>query len=158
MKDIEALAVNNQDEAIEKLNNQLSLDGHKVLRFEDFETIIEVQKSFFSNQLNSAISSIQTIQEQLSKVYDLSDLKNKNHNKQIALLVSGASFASNFSISDKPSIFKLPTNSYGRSHYFSPAKKIGNSYMDSFYFNTIIISILNFILCAILLVIRKNRY
>lgn len=101
--------------------------------------------------------------EQLRKVYDINSLKHNNHNAQLALMLTNPvpAFAT-----DKNEIhiyrhfapvFYLPENKTGRAHYFAPAKKIGNQYVDTFVFNAIIISLMNLVLVLGLFIVVKIK-
>ena len=36
-------------------------------------------------------------------------------------------------------IYKYPLNNWGRAHFYSPVKKVAGSYIDTYWFNIIII-------------------
>lgn len=50
----------------------------------------------------------------------------------------------------KEPIFTLPISPYGKSHYYAPYKRIGNTYIDTYWFNTVRIWIATIILFFIL--------
>jgi ABC-type multidrug transport system fused ATPase/permease subunit len=70
--------------------------------------------------------------------------KNKHYNQAVADEVLGKStseqvvaIGNHLSRKFEP-VFNFPKNNMGRAHYFAPAKKIGNSYLDTFYFNILV--------------------
>lgn len=53
-------------------------------------------------------------------------------------------------IRTKSAIYRYPESKWGRAHFFAPAKRIGNFYIDTFYFNIIFIWLITGLLFVML--------
>jgi ABC transport system ATP-binding/permease protein len=68
-------------------------------------------------------------------------LKQKYHNKRLSEIVENRAELDKIVeyegrlIQMKDPIYKIPQNSFGRAHFYAPIKKIGNYYIDTFWFN-----------------------
>ncbi|HEY9123728.1 MAG TPA: ATP-binding cassette domain-containing protein [Bacteroidales bacterium] len=71
--------------------------------------------------------------------------KNRYFNQAVADEVLGKTSSDQIAVVDNclirkfEPVFNFPKNNFGRAHYFAPAKKIGNWFLDTFYFNIIVI-------------------
>jgi len=69
----------------------------------------------------------------------------KNHNKAITDLAENRYSTKKINVTDKKiiqlkdPIYRLPESSIGRAHFYAPAKKVGNIYIGTYWFNLIII-------------------
>ncbi len=159
----ELLAKKDRKAAQQLLQNEIKREKFRVNTATDFESQTALLKTVFSRLLHECINSEQTMQEQLAKVYDMNKMKQENHNQQLALLLVNPVPA--FTVDNNQMrlvrrfapVFYLPDNNAGRAHYFAPAKKIGNTYIDTFDFNLLIISVMNLLIIAGLYLINTRK-
>ncbi len=84
------------------------------------------------------------------------DFKNRYYNKQLASVVSNnkeiieQQVIGSDIIRLKDHIFQLPDSKFGRAHFYAPDKRIGNYYIDTFWFNILFIWVYSGILFFIL--------
>ncbi len=73
------------------------------------------------------------------------NLQQKNHNKSIADLVTNRYSHKKIIVHGgkiiqvKDPIYRLPSSKIGRAHFYAPVKKLGNTYIGTFWFNLMII-------------------
>lgn len=69
----------------------------------------------------------------------------KNTNKRVGMLVTNQLEDEQMVIENtniirtKSAIYRYPESKWGRAHFFAPAKRVGNYYIDTLYFNIVII-------------------
>jgi ABC transport system ATP-binding/permease protein len=72
-------------------------------------------------------------------------LKRKYYNEQLASLVKNDRemvelyVTGNTVFKLKDPIYTLPESNYGRAHFYAPFKKVAGTYIDTFWFNIIVI-------------------
>lgn len=72
-------------------------------------------------------------------------LQQNNHNKAIANIVKNRFYQKKIKantekiIQVKDPIYRIPESKIGRAHFFAPVKRIGNLYIDTYWFNLIVI-------------------
>ena len=82
--------------------------------------------------------------------------KQKYYNKQIYSVVTNEQEIAEYYIQNeeliplKNGIYKLPISNYGRAHYYAPVKHIFNVYIDTYWFNILVIWLFGGLLFALL--------
>lgn len=134
-------------------------DKHPIFELQSKNTELEIEliKSYFVAKRNTTLQLEEQIYNQLQQVYDISALRQNHHNSSIESLVLGRNIREPMVVHENAierkfaPVFHLPVNSWGRSHLFAPAKKLGHAYIDCFWFNTLAIALLNLILIIIII-------
>jgi ABC-type multidrug transport system ATPase subunit len=153
------------DRYIKILKNEISkLNEHSYLRFEDvnkintndFSTIRESLQTYY-NSMSKSLNAEQykinlkydSVSYKLKDIYGSSDavykLKTQNHNKQLEEIVKNkgefdaVKEEGNELVQVIDPIFKLPESKNGRAHFYAPAKRIANKYIDTLVFNVLFI-------------------
>lgn len=84
-------------------------------------------------------------------------LKYRSHNKRLADVVQNKNELVKFIevdhhiISKKDPIYLLPESDYGRAHFYAAYKRLNGQYIDTLWFNLLVLWLMTFILYAILL-------
>jgi ABC-type multidrug transport system ATPase subunit len=131
------------------------------------ENLFEYIKLFYSEYLDKALYKkdeiIQNIVKNEGGTKDFIKFKEQYYNESIAnmalnnddwekLFIQNEVFVRKY----EP-VFMTPVNKFGRAHFYSPVKKIGNIEVSTPYFNSIVIWIISLIL-YILLIFDLLRY
>jgi len=72
-------------------------------------------------------------------------LKKEHHNKNLSdMLLNKNELKKIFATEDyfvqkSDPIYKYPTNKFGRAHFYAPVKKLGNSFIDTYWFNLLFV-------------------
>lgn len=94
--------------------------------------------------------------EKLGNKEKLLEIKNKYHNKQLADGLTNEKEFMELSIQDdklvpqKNFIYRFPLKTNGRAHFYAPVKRISNYFIDTFWFNIIVIWIYSCFLFVLL--------
>jgi hypothetical protein len=84
------------------------------------------------------------------------ELRNRNHNRALSDLLLNRTMINKIEISrnklirKKDPIYMVPESKIGRAHLYAPVKRLGNSLVDTLWFNVIFIWITSLILYAVL--------
>lgn len=84
------------------------------------------------------------------------DFKNKYYNNQLAAILKNEKelikyFEHNeHIIALKDPIYRLPLSSNGRAHFYAPMKRVGRFYIDTFWFNLVVVWLATIILFTVL--------
>ncbi len=118
-------------------------------------------KKYYSIRLNKAITEKDKKLKEMEKGYgglsDLLKLKNEHHNNQLAELVLNKRDNikiiehKNNLIQKAEPVYKIPESRYGRSHFFAAVKRIGNSNIDTYWFNFAVIWVMILVLYIFLI-------
>ncbi|HOK52221.1 MAG TPA: ABC transporter permease, partial [Bacteroidales bacterium] len=103
----------------------------------------------FNFQYHYAVSKRDSVFEQLVKKFggrdNLLKIKQEYYNKQLADVVTNEKEFSEFYLQNnrliptRNAIYRLPVLSNGRAHFYAPMKRVGKYYIDTFWFNLIVI-------------------
>ncbi len=94
--------------------------------------------------------------EELGGKEEFKQYKNKYYNNQLAFIIKNDKelikfFEHNNNIIGlKDPIFRLPFSRDGRAHFYAPMKRVGNFYIDTFWFNILVVWIATFVLFVVL--------
>ncbi|MDF1549725.1 MAG: ATP-binding cassette domain-containing protein [Bacteroidales bacterium] len=105
-------------------------------------------KEFISDEINNIMKAKDDLMMLAMQKFDSKNayinFKNKHYNESIARFVKQDNLnskkmiiANNEIIRKSEPIFHTPANHLGRSHFYAPVKNIGNTKIDTFWFNTI---------------------
>jgi len=84
-------------------------------------------------------------------------LKSRSHNSRLADIVQNKNElvkfieVNNHIIPKKDPIYVLPESDYGRAHFYAAYKRLNGQYIDTLWFNLVVLWLMTFILYAILL-------
>ncbi len=123
-------------------------DSFSVLELNILRNIISGLKKHYLEIYNQLTferdEKIRSLKENHGKKY-LIRLKNHYYNQKLAEFVLKSRELNRIVVEDRrliqhvDPIYNYPTHSLGRAHFFAPAKKIRDTYIDTFSFNTIVI-------------------
>lgn len=129
---------------IEQIPENTALDQNTITKL---NTYFKLADSLFMQRYNSAIISRDSIFKQMESSMGteaLLSFKNANFNESLSSLLLNRAVMKkldrkkDYLIRKKDPIYKIPDCSYGRAHFFAPAKRIGNILIDTFWFNNIV--------------------
>lgn len=115
------------------------------------------------NYFNSISDSLNDRKDRMLNVLDrgqphfVHDLKQKNYNRKLADFVLNNNEVNQCIIyQDRilrkfQPVFHVPGNSYGRSHFYAPVKKIGSLSIGTFHFNTAVIWLMSLLVYLLLI-------
>lgn len=131
---------------INEKNNEKSFSSENEKAVNNFLAKEKQKYNAIQYKLNVQSDSIfNTLVAKLGSREKVFDLKKDYYNKQLADILKNKSEFSSIKEIDKKlvqitdPIFKIPSSNYGRAHFYSHAKKIGNIYIDTVTFNVIFI-------------------
>lgn len=136
---------------IERYSSELK---QNILNFLD-----EVWNSYHSEYLLALKAKDETYARLIGeyKVKEMfKEFKNRYYNEQLATIIKNDKelikfFEHNNNIIGlKDPIFRLPSSKNGRAHFYSPMKRLGNTYVDTFWFNIVVVWIATIILFVVL--------
>lgn len=135
-------------------------------RINKYQNLVEFTRLFYSEYLDKILYKRDIITQQLVEQYGYQgyiDLKNENYNEAIASMVLKLDDSEKLFIKDQvivkryEPVFSTPNNIYGRAQFYSPVKKLGNSYYFTLYFNTLIIWIISALIYISLIADINNK-
>jgi hypothetical protein len=180
---LEEIDVNNQyqknDREIELLRNEL----YRLARYSKFNRINDVEPDAFNNELKEEIRVYLlklkvALNKRYNKIVDRKDayiirqqigfgdikryneFRNRNYNTSVAELVLNTRQLSDIRkgrdklIQLTDPIYNIPDNKYGRSHFYSPVKRVGSLVVNTIIFNNLVIGVMS----LMLLIILFNHY
>ncbi len=141
--------------------NELNKKNYTLETSKKLATFLDKQKQFLQKELNKAIKENDIITTnlltKLKSSENLIKLKQMHYNGSIADLVLNNNefrimyITNNKIIQKSYPIYKIPESKFGRAHFLSPVKILGNKQVDTFSFNAIVIWLMTFILYIILI-------
>jgi ABC-type multidrug transport system ATPase subunit len=142
------------------VQKQLSIGGFSEESYSACKTILVDLKNNFHAKYLQAHRKHDLLYNNLMKTLgtkkDFVEFKNDYANTQLSNIVKNEKellpyiVYNNNIIKLKDPIYELPQNKNGRAHYYAPMKRIGNYYIDTFWFNMIVIWGSTFLWFAIL--------
>ena len=128
--------------------------GNDLLQFlDDIRQEFQVEYQIHTNRKDSIYEALVSIhgKDQVYKMKrdyfneSLSDLvQNRNEFNKIIRV-------DNHYVQKKDPIFKIPSTTVGRAHFYAPVKRVGNWQIDTVWFNLIVIWVMISILYVVLL-------
>jgi hypothetical protein len=131
------------------LEEHLTTDSFNAAKANKIKSFLNYADEIFHNRYVNALKQKENIYE---KLMDESGGKEaftekiqKYTNNRVDLLVTNQLEDEQFVIEKnkiiraKSAIYRYPESKWGRAHFFAPAKRIGNFYIDTLYFNIIFI-------------------
>jgi ABC-type multidrug transport system ATPase subunit len=141
--------------------DNLKINSFNLNLAHDTRNYLGFLKRHYSRDLTRIIErkdrKIENMEAEYNGISNLLKLKNDNFNYQIAELVLNKRDNvkilehKNNLIQKAEPVYKTPESKYGRSHFFAPFKRIGNMYIDTFWFDLIVIWTMIFILYILLI-------
>ncbi len=141
--------------------DNLKINSFNLNLAHDTRNYLGFLKRHYSRDLTRIIErkdrKIENMEAEYNGISNLLRLKNDNFNYQIAELVLNKRDNvkilehKNNLIQKAEPVYKTPESKYGRSHFFAPFKRIGNMYIDTFWFDLIVIWTMIFILYILLI-------
>jgi ABC transport system ATP-binding/permease protein len=115
------------------------------------KTFIHKAKKIYNEKRSMALEQKEIIEQGIikeigDKKFEL--LKNNNHNNNITQMVlnelelESVVVSGNRLVPKILPVYRLPTIPWGRSHFYSENKCLGNNYLSTFYFNLIILALM----------------
>jgi hypothetical protein len=139
----------------------LNAKNFNIATFNEIERYIKCNKEYYIALLNKAIKERDEKYTQFEKEIGgrqaLIDFKNNYTNESLSKIVLNKTepekiiLFNNKIIRKADPIYHLPTHTFGRSHMYSPVKRLGAFYIDTFYFNLIILFSMQLFFCFTLI-------
>lgn len=130
---------------IKNLENQLTIENFSELTYHEINGLLDNLWQHYHNEYRSAMKQHDRIFMELNNTIDpsvgLNNFKNLYANAQLSRIVRNEKELQHFFVYDnhvikhKDPIFTLPFSTNGRAHFYAPKKQIGNTYIDTFWFN-----------------------
>ena len=130
-------------------------------RITEFKKLLNFTKLFYSEYHDKVLYKRDLITQKIVAEYNSSEryikFKNDYFNKAIANIVLKNDESEKLFIINKKitrqyePVFITPSNSFGRTHFYSPLKKIGEKYYSTIYYNALMIWIISLMLYVILI-------
>ncbi|MBI5220028.1 MAG: ATP-binding cassette domain-containing protein [Bacteroidia bacterium] len=135
---------------------------------EKTELFLKSLQLYYSKQLDQLLADKDSYINRLSKSKTndyLIQLKNNYHNEKLAELVlnnneyNKSLIFENRIIRKYQPVYAIPESPWGKAQFYAPVKKIGNTYIDTFWFNVCIIWIMTLLLYLILIsdLLQKSK-
>lgn len=131
---------------------QLSNEMINVTVFAKVDGAIDCARSYYIDMLANAIKEedkmFSSVELELGGRNQLLKLKNENYNERLAEIVLDKREHSKLIvfkddiIRKAEPVFNYPEMPFGRSHFFAPVKRVGNYYIDTYWFNVIVIVVM----------------
>jgi ABC-type multidrug transport system ATPase subunit len=122
---------------------------------------LKLVTKYYQKKQNKVIelldNTVADLTKQLGGRENLIKLKKDYHNDFLADMVLNRNeihkiqYTENGFVQLANPIFKDPVTNYGRAHFYAPVKIIGNNYIDTYWFNIIVMWLFSFVLYIILL-------
>lgn len=135
----------------------IKMDSNQIDKILTFFSLADRQ---FVNEYNNAIRLRDDKYEELVAKFGGRDkflaYKDKHYNKQVGSVVTNEKEIMEFYIHNdeilplKNAIYRVPGSKIGRSHYYAPVKKFFSFYVDTFWFNIVVIWLFGGLLLALL--------
>lgn len=113
---------------------------------------LEAMKNYFNRKYKKAVERRDKTYALLTKTVGGKDvlqrMKQDYHNEKVEEIVKNFAevnkleYGTTKIIQKKDPVFYFPTNTWGRAHLYAPAKRVGNVYIDTFWFNVGVIWIM----------------
>lgn len=120
-----------------------------VSSFAQSEALIECARLKYISVLSEAIATeddlLSNLEQQLNGRKNLFKLKNEYFNENLADIVLNKHdhkklvVTSESIIRKAEPIFLYPKNAFGRAHFYAPVKRIGSFYIDTYWFNALVL-------------------
>lgn len=130
------------------------------------ERFINCSREYYIRQLENAITSrdqkFLDLEKQLHGKQNLLDFKEAYHNNSLSDLVTNKNepekieISKGYIIRKADPIYHLPESKLGRSHFFAPVKRVSDYYVDTFYFNLLVLIL--YITLAYLILITDSLH
>jgi ABC-type multidrug transport system ATPase subunit len=130
-------------------------------RLNKFQSFLDFSKIFYSDYLDKILYKRDLITQEIviqsNNQEQYINFKKEFYNEAIANMVLKNDDSEKLFIKENKiirryePIFMTPSNSFGRTHFYSAVKKLGNQYFSTTYFNVLIIWIISLILYLSLL-------
>jgi len=120
----------------------------------------DLRQNLFAKQRNASKvrdSVYVQLTQTLNSVERVYALKRDYHNNALEEIVLGKNSIEKIVVYPNNIIRKydlgyaLPTSKFGRAHFYAPSKKIGNAYIDTVWFNALVLLVFSFLLYLALL-------
>jgi ABC-type multidrug transport system ATPase subunit len=139
----------------------LDVNSFNISTFNEIERYLDCTREYYIVLLNKSITDRDNkytqFEEEIGGRQALIDCKNSFTNESLSKIVLNKSepekivLSSNKIIRKADPIYYLPSNMFGRSHMYSPVKRLGAFYIDTFYFNLIVLFFMQLLFCLTLM-------
>lgn len=117
--------------------------------YSNIEVVLDCARNYFIQALPEAIDSRDNKIEEFKSLFDdpseLLELKEQHYNERLSEIVLATDekqkvlVKENSIIRKAEPIYHLPDNKWGRAHFYSPVKRLGNFYIDTYWFNLLVL-------------------
>jgi ABC-type multidrug transport system ATPase subunit len=115
-----------------------------------------ISLKLLSNAQDAKDSKMQQLHKQYSNLSNVVALKEKYYNNSLADQVLNKSESDKIIEENQQlfrkyePVFQVPQSKFGRSHFYAPLKRIGNIYIDTYWFNVFVIWLMSIIFYIVL--------
>ncbi len=127
----------------------------------ELEKAINCTRLFYIHNLKGAIqkkdNQISKLENEVGGRKELLKLRNQYSNNKVNEIVldlmekEKVRLGRNGIIRRTEPIYHYPENNFGRAHFFSPVKKLGNYYIETFWFNALVLCVMIFVFYLLLI-------
>ncbi len=124
---------------------QINPEQFNISVFSGIERSVNCARELYISRLSNAIDAKDLkffqIEKELGGKDKLLELRDRHYNEKLAEIVLNKSDRTKVLVSEDKIIRKVepiyhfPEVNYGRAHFFAPVKRIGNFYIDTYWFN-----------------------
>ncbi len=135
---------------------KLNFDNFTLRVADELETYLSNLKKYYSKMLDKAINNkdqkLSELDKKLGGNHAVVKLRQEYYNDNLAEMVLNKSERdkilqeNNRFIQKAEPIFYIPESRYGKAHFFAPEKRVGNFLIDTYWFNLLVIWIMNIVL------------
>ncbi len=150
------LFINSNNQNFQKLADNIEINYQK----DSFQILFKTTVKTFKNQLikeqnkysKQKDNIYRNLLKELGGADALQKFKEENFNQSVANLVLNTYSIKKILVYHdeiiqlKDPVFHIPDCKYGRAHFYAPVKRIGNTEIDTFWFNLLVIWIMSFVM------------
>jgi ABC transport system ATP-binding/permease protein len=153
-------------DATQIIDNELNKYSNFPYIKTDISSYIKFLKHYFNESRQNAVNEEDQIKNQLKKVYDINQLSSNYTNSALNKLLfnvyseKGYIIKNNNVIRKYAPAYNIPYQRFGRSHMFSPYKRLGNYLLSTHNFNSLILALMNLLIIIVLFIRnpKQNTY
>jgi len=129
--------------------NNLKYKSFDKKKMKELRIFLDVLKKFFNSKYKNETQERDKIYnelvQKLGSTEKVLELKQNYYNKNLSnMLQNKSELKKIYTTEDRlvqknDPIFKYPSNRFGRAHFYSPVKRIGSSYVDTYWFNILFV-------------------
>lgn len=120
------------------------------------ERVRNENHKIYLSSLNEKDATYNELLKELGSKEEFNAFKNKYNNNQIASIIKNDKELikffeyNNHIIGLKDPVFRIPISTNGRAHFYAPVKRVGKLYIDTFWFNILVVWIATLFLFIVL--------